>query len=88
MSVGAGSTTLTHWDRFIQSLTYYGISPININGETLILSFPFEHLTQATYSRLFIASLSSSRLSFPDLTASIMDFGEAEIRAVAVFRDA
>ena len=35
------------------------------------------------YSNEAIANFNSSRFSFPDLTASIMDLGEAEILALA-----
>ena len=82
LHVGAGSSALTHWDRFIRPRPIKGSYPLNLSGEE---SPPlrFCYLSFLIYSIEAIASLSSSRLNFPDLTASIMDFGEAEILALA-----
>ncbi len=64
-----------------------GSYPINLNSPTLILSRAFEHFKLSAYdSKEAKASLSSSRLNFPDFTASMMDFGEAEILALEPLR--
>ena len=82
LSVGAGSCALIRWVGFIRPHPITGSYPINLRGEE---SPPlrFYYLSFLTYSIEAIASLSSSRLNFPDFTASIIDLGDAEILALA-----
>ena len=70
---------------FIRPRLLKAAKPLNIIGE----ESPPLRLTQAflkalvfIYSIWAIAAFNSSRDNFPDFTASIMDFGEAEILAL------
>ena len=73
----------------IYSTTHYnGISPINIRWGGIASPTFKLYLKKSFYddSILDIASFSSSNDNFPDLTASIMDLGEAEILALEPLR--